>query len=212
MKKALTAFLGAVILLLAMGGATAANAQEFEANLNFVSPLTLMPDQVFEFTFRVRNTTTPGATNHWIYSVELFMPSTEYEVFPMEVQNPDSLHGGIWEFDAERNAQDTWGIVWTYTEGGTSAGVGDIHEGEQMDFNFKAQTDSTATDGFHWRMIDGIGDFDSGTAYVGGDDDFDDDDADDDAGDDDNPFGDDDADPDGFVPASDEDEGSACGC
>ncbi|MCZ7586137.1 MAG: hypothetical protein M5R36_24005 [Deltaproteobacteria bacterium] len=218
MKKQLIAAM-MIFALAGLGAAGGASAQStpFEGDVDFITPLALLPLTQYNFTFRVTNTSTPGETTRLIEAVEIYMPSPDYGIFPLDLVAPVALNGGTWDVAAAaRDGDNVWVISWNHygahpplDEGG------DIGSGEFLDFAFSALTDTSATDGFDWRLMADTGEFDEGTAYVGGDDDDDDDDddnGDDDIDDDDdtedgNPFADPDDDNDGFLPSDDEEEG-----
>ncbi|MBZ0273228.1 hypothetical protein K8I61_14415 [bacterium] len=226
-----TMFFAAVMVLVAAAGAFA--DENFDAELYFDSPSAIVPDTEYLFEFSVENyspvPTTAGVANNWISDVEIFMPSADYMPNVVSLDSPDALHpaDGEWQVSYGMDVDGTYYIRWMFVAHGSAAVIGDIHEGELLGFEFTATTDSAATDGFDYTLINDVGDSIDGTAYIGGadddadDDDMDDDADDDDASDDDDAFDDDDAsddddaddaaDDDGGDDDDDDDDGG-CGC
>ncbi len=162
----------------------------FSGTLDFASPDALAPNTEFNFEFRVENTTSAEVEgDHWIYLVEIYMPSPEYAING-NLMAPDAIHGGEWTAELLEDVTDSPGIRWMHSNVVTSAAYGDIREGEYLDFAFNATTDAEGSDGFDFRLVTQNDDFVTGTAYIGeepGDDDDttdagDDDDDDDDDG------------------------------
>ncbi|MBZ0273890.1 hypothetical protein K8I61_17765 [bacterium] len=184
---------------------------DFSAEVTFSSPTALEADSEYEFEFSVANTTSADVEgNHWVYLVEMFMPSPDYVIDSASVHTPDPLHpsDGDWNAQVIEDVDGTQGILWEFNNIATTAINGDIQEGESLDFSFMATTDADATDGFPWRVVADSGLFDTGVAEIGG---SADDDTDDDTDGDDDDAADDDTDgePSG---GDDDDDDGGCGC
>ncbi|MCZ7583730.1 MAG: hypothetical protein M5R36_10560 [Deltaproteobacteria bacterium] len=177
-----------------------ATGDGFSGTVEFDSPAALEANMSYEFNFRVTNTTDANAEGrHWIYLVEMFMPNADYAI-SQDLSSPDALHPGSGEWSAEPQEDQVTGqkgIRWQFTSTMTSAAYGDIEEGDFLDFSFVATTDDLATDGFDWFLWADSGEFDEGTAFVGGE------------GEDDDTGADDDLDDDG---GDDDDDDDGCGC
>jgi hypothetical protein len=178
---------------------------EFAATLAFVSPTALEGNIEYEFEFKVTNTTTPSSVHQWISIVDLYMPTSDYSINP-DLASPDALHGGQWNATllTETDSSTAVGIRWEFTLGVSSMAYGDIREGEDIDFSFRATTDGSGTDGFDFKITADSANFVSGTAYIG--EEPDDDTGADDTGADDTVGADDAGDDD------DDDSSSGCGC
>jgi hypothetical protein len=201
----------------------------FDSTVEFITPTSLESDTEYLFTILVTNYATPVVPKaDWINQVDLTMPSLGYAIDPAEIRVPTPLHGppgpdaiDRWE---ESLNPSTMTITWQAFAAVSSAHIGDIREGESLEFEFVATTDSVPTDGFDWALYSDEGPVVFGTAYVeAGDDDDDDDDDNNTTGDDDDDDNDDDND-DTSPPADDDDDtdtaddddddssSSGCGC
>jgi hypothetical protein len=177
-----------------------------DSYLAFDSPTEIEGDTEYEFNLTVYNAATfeeKGKQGEWIYAIDLAMPSVDYVVSTDTLAGPDPIHGSTgdefeitgWEANFDPSlATISWqcfGVV-------TSANYGDIREGDLLQFQFMATTDTDATDGFPWVIHGDMGTDVEGKAYIGEEPVDDDDDDDDD--DTDTPRSDDD------------DDGGGCGC
>ncbi len=168
-----------------------ATGEGFDGTLEFMSPDALAPNSEYNFEFRVTNTTSAEVDgDHWIYLVEIYMPSPEYAING-ELMSPTALHDGDWTAELLEDVTDSPGIRWMHSSVVTSAAFGDIREGEYLDFAFTATSDAEGSDGFDFRLVTQNDDFVTGTAYVGDEPDDDDttDEGDDDDDDDDDGCG-----------------------
>jgi Galactose oxidase, central domain len=68
----------------------------FMAGLDFDFPITLAPQQTYDFEFTVKNTTAMSDLRRWVQQIELFMPNPEYIISGGDVASPDALHDGEW--------------------------------------------------------------------------------------------------------------------
>ncbi|MBZ0271210.1 hypothetical protein K8I61_04185 [bacterium] len=138
---------------------------EFAASLEITFPSTILtPMTTYDFDFTVANTSTTHAS-HWINQVEIFMPTEDYAIDPANVASPDSLHGGgMWQAAIAKANEPH--IRWDFLDGPTLSDVGDIREGESLDFSFRARTDPQGTDGFDYRIAADSGQFVADTAFV----------------------------------------------
>jgi hypothetical protein len=206
MKRILTLTIAAMLML--SGFAFAYDMKVMEAKddfaesyLDFNLPEALEPSMEYEFTLTVYNAATPPAQgkSDWIWKVELSMPSQDYVFDEGQLTAPTPLHPTTTDYwDAGFNPSSsmiTWevyGIVATKENP-----IGDIRDGESLEFGFVATTDSLPTDGFYYSLWGDEGIVVSDTAYIEGDDDDD--------------FGDDDDDDDA-APGDDDDDDSSSGC
>lgn len=178
-----------------------------EITVQFDQPSSLVPDNMLRFVLNItyENASSKGFNaGEWILSVDLAMPSGDYEVNETTLAPPDPLHTDIdrWEvyFDAF-NTTITWQSFSVVSSG---ASAGDIREGDTQLFEFDATPDDNATDGFPYILYGDKGSVESGVVYISGTSDDDDASGDDDTG----PTYDDD---DEFA-RQDEDTGGGCGC
>lgn len=137
----------------------------FYGRFTITAPALLSADTLYDFEFSVENASAVGDGAHWVYLVEVFMPSADYDV-DEDVYVPDALHGGEWSAEIVEDIHPETGIQWQHTTATTSASWGDIREGEFLEFGFRARTDEEGTDGFDWRLVSGSGEFDTGTAFI----------------------------------------------
>ncbi len=188
---------------------------DFDAAGDFLYPNALSANETYDFNFLVENTSdTINQSNNWICEVDIFMPSDDYELDEDFIADPDALHSGEWVGEIDYDADNSAAITWMHSGlNASSSMVCDIHEGEGLEFAFRATTDTGPRDGFEWRALSAGGDWVTGTAYVGAGADDDDDNADDDADIDD--------DTDEWPTAADDDEDAdddsdstsfSCGC
>ena len=166
----------------------------FDATVEFIEPQALEPEWEGLFSFRVtyNEEVAKGLRQEeWINKVDLMMPSTEYEVDEENLTAPDPIHGGTgdeyeilkWEVGYDPTSVTiTWESVCVTT---SPVHYGDIHEGDFLDFEFRAKVDEDATDGFMWTLHGDLGTVLSGKALIGEQEEDDDDDNDDDDYDDD---------------------------
>ncbi len=164
------------------------SGDSFAAAGEFLSPDALGASEEYEFNFRVENTSnTINNPDNWICEVDLFMPSGDYSLAEDMIADPDALHSGEWSHEVEYSEENKATIMWMHSGlNASSSMVCDIHEGEALEFSFRATTDEGPTDGFDWRALSAGGEWATDQAFVSGDDDDDDTDDDDvDAGDDD---------------------------
>ena len=177
-------------------------------------PAGLDPDTLYEFEFTVYNMSTydPLVKGEWIYMVDLTMPSDDYNVDEMSLVAPTPLHGDPgegeyrilnWEvaFHAPY-ATITWQCVDAMPH--PAFHVGDIREGESLDFGFIATTDAAPSNCFQWVLYSDEGSTLEGSCpnFPPADDDDDDSGEDDDDSPDEDDTGDDD----------DDDNDGGCGC
>jgi hypothetical protein len=195
-------------LLLALAAALVPAAIDDSA-IYFTSPPadTLTADTTFGFGFYAMNAAEQNTPDKWIYKIEVYLPSADYEVDETSVTAPGVLHGNdpdyptdewLWNYNDDPDGPS---IVWMNTSPVTSEQIGDLRAGESLTFTFRATTDAVPTDGFHWALTSAGGDFVTGVSYIGLAPDDDDDNNNDDDNNDNN-----DADDDG-----DNDEDSGCG-
>ncbi|MBZ0271212.1 hypothetical protein K8I61_04195 [bacterium] len=136
-----------------------------EASIHAKPAGKLEPSTKYEFDFVVANTSKTAAT-HWIHQVEIYMPTPEYHIHPIYVSEPDGLHGiGEWE-RSYIGGDEPYGIRWDFVQDVTQQSIGDIREGESLDFSFRGTSDANATDGFDYRLVADSGLFVADTAYV----------------------------------------------
>ena len=149
-------------------------------------PLVLDNNTTYEFAFDVFNQS-GGDVN--IKMVEISLPTAGYELDEVALEAPGALHPEN-EWDVSYDEGD-FTITWESSGAGhnSTADIGDIREGEMLQFSFVATTDSNkaATDGFPYvltgddsgeTVVQGL--FEFGQAPADDDDDTGDEDDDDD--------------------------------
>jgi hypothetical protein len=222
-----------LILFIFIFGVIQSNAQVFDddddddddffaSTAVFTQPSALDPNTEYQFKIVVTNAAALSSEKgDWINQFDLTMPSSNYEVEEETLTAPHPLHGATgdqteidrWEVSFDPN---TVTITWQALAVVSSRNWGDIREGESLEFEFIAETDSNPSDGFDWVAFSDEGNMLSGTAYIApwtdDDDDNDDNDASPPDDDDDTWFTNDDDDDDDAESGDDDDDDSGCGC
>lgn len=116
-------------------------------------PVVLQDNTAYEFAFDVFNFTGGEVS---IQRFDITLPNAEYTLDEAALEAPQALHEDmLWQVDYHATSYTvTWESICTGTS--NSAEVGDIREGEILQFRFTATTDSNttkaATDGFLWKL------------------------------------------------------------
>jgi len=184
----LSVFLVSVFALVPLSAFSAGNFDGSEVLID--APNNLTPNTTYDFTFTVYNNAT-APDGEWIHQVSMTMPSQDYIVDEVYILAPNPLHPDVVDYWETGFNPSNVTITWLVSGVVTETIIGDIREGEQLSFTFRATTDMDTTDGFFWKLHGDKGGVIGGMAWVG---DADDDDVvdDDDAMDDDDFFDDDD--------------------
>jgi len=114
-------------------------------------PLILQDNTTYEFAFDVFNFSGGDVA---IQKFDITLPSPDYILDEVTLSAPEALHPDrIWIVDYDA---DHYTVFWESICAGASnsANLGDIREGEILQFQFIATTDSNkaATDGFLWVL------------------------------------------------------------
>lgn len=115
-------------------------------------PLVLDNNTEYTFAFDVFNQSGGDVA---IQIVEITLPSDGYTLDEGDLEAPEALHPSEHEWDVDYD-DDNYTIKWESSGAGhnSTADLGDIREGEMLQFSFVATTDSNkaATDGFAWTL------------------------------------------------------------
>lgn len=114
-------------------------------------PLTLDNNTEYTFAFDVFNQSGDDVA---IQVVQISLPSAGYELDEANLEAPEALHPeNEWDVDYD---SASYTITWESSGAGhnSTADLGDIREGEMLQFSFVATTDSNkaASDGFAYTL------------------------------------------------------------